>query len=219
MQVLSHPGFRPVVHGLCALPLGYWLLQIYWALQGQPSLVRTDPGAVLANASGAWALHFLLLSLCASPLQRRLRWRWVRYRRALGLWAFTYAVLHIGVFYSLILGLQWQKMVAETLARPYIVLGLLAWLCLLPLALTSTERAMRWLQSNWQKLHYAVYPAAILAVVHQLWQVRGVDALAIANALILSLLLAERLAAAKGLGSFIFRRTRPRGRTRRSHLP
>lgn len=206
MQVLTKPWFRPALHALCALPLLYWLWQIGLAMQGQPSLVRTDPGAVLANASGAWALHFLLLSLCASPLQRRMRWRWVRYRRALGLWAFTYAVLHIWVFYSLILGNRWQLMWLETVSRPYIVVGLLAWLCLLPLALTSTERAMRWLKSNWQRVHYAVYPAVILAVVHQLWQVRGLDWMAIANALILSLLLAERLVHAKGLRSFMFRK-------------
>ncbi len=184
---------RSILHLACALPLLYWLFQIGLALQGQPSLVRTDPGAVLANASGAWALHLLLLSLCASPAQRRFKWRWVRYRRALGLWAFAYAVCHLWVFYALILDLQWQKMLAETLARPYISVGLLAWLCLLPLALTSNPMAMRWLKANWQRLHYAVYPAVILAVIHQLWQVRGVDWMALTHAAVLVVLLLERL--------------------------
>jgi len=192
---LTQPWVRPAVHLACALPLVYWLVQVALALQGQPSLVRTDPGAVLANASGAWALHLLLLSLCASPVQRRLNWRWVRYRRALGLWAFTYAVCHVWVFYALILDSQWQQMVAETLARPYISVGLIAWLCLLSLALTSNQAAMRWLKSRWQQVHYAVYPAVILAVVHQLWQVRGVDWLALTHAAILAVLMLERLLA------------------------
>jgi len=190
---LTQPWVRPSVHLICALPLLYWLVQISMALQGQPSLVSTDPGAVLANASGAWALHLLLLSLCASPVQRRLRWRWVRYRRALGLWAFAYAVCHLWVFYALILDHQWQQMMAETLARPYISVGLLAWLCLLPLALTSNQPAMRWLQSRWQLIHYAVYPAVILAVIHQLWQVRGLDWMALAHAGVLVILMLERL--------------------------
>lgn len=190
---LTQSGLRGGVHFLCALPFMFWLYQVLLVLLGRPSLVQTDPGAVLANASGAWALHLLLLSLCASPLQRHFRWRWVQYRRAIGLWAFAYAVAHVWVFYVLILGGQWPQMLAETLSRPYILVGLLAWLCLLPLALTSTERAMRWLKSNWQKIHYAVYPAVVLAVVHQLWQVRGFDWVAILHAVILTMLLTERI--------------------------
>lgn len=134
----------------------------------------------------------LLLSLGTSPLQRRLRWRWVPYRRALGLWAFAYALVHLWVFYTLILGSQWQQFMAEAWSRPYISVGLLAWLCLLPLALTSNQLAMRWLRARWQTLHYAVYPAVILAVVHQLWQTRGVDWVALLHLLVLVVLICER---------------------------
>ena len=191
--VLPRPLRRPVVHVLCALPLLYWGWQTWLTAQGQFTAISTDPGAVLADKTGFWAINLLLASLALTPLQRLFRLRWVKYRRAVGLWAFTYVVLHVLVFYSLILGRDLAAFWEEVSQRPYIVVGALAVLLLLPLALTSTEWAMRVLRKRWKQLHWLVYPAAILAVVHQLWQVKSFELVAVIHTLLLVFLLGLRL--------------------------
>ncbi|TGG91974.1 sulfoxide reductase heme-binding subunit YedZ [Natronospirillum operosum] len=190
---LPQPLRRPLVHVLCALPLLYWGWQTVLTAQGQFTVISTDPGAVLADKSGFWAINLLLASLALTPLQRLFRLRWVRYRRAVGLWAFVYVLTHILVFYTLILGRDLAEFWHEVVERPYILLGALAALLLLPLVLTSTQAAMRLLKKRWQQLHYLVYPAAILAVIHQLWQVKSFEIGAVIHTLVLVLLLGLRL--------------------------
>ncbi|MFY0664919.1 MAG: sulfoxide reductase heme-binding subunit YedZ [Natronospirillum sp.] len=164
---------RLLVHILCALPLGYWLWQMALTLMGERTALSTDPGQILADQTGMWALNILLASLALTPLNKWFRLRWVTYRRAVGLWAFAYAVLHVLVFYWLILAGNLSAFGRELTQRPYIVLGALALLLLLPLVFTSTQAAMRRLKKNWKTLHLLVYPIAILAVVHALWQLKG----------------------------------------------
>ena len=192
-QTLPRPVRRPLVHLACAAPLLYWGWQTWLTAQGQFTPISTDPGAVLADKTGFWALTLLLVSLSLTPLQRLFRLRWVKYRRAVGLWAFTYVVTHIVVFYALILGRDLAEFWQEVIERPYILVGALAALLLLPLALTSTQSAMRWLRKRWQQLHWLVYPAALLAVVHQLWQVKSFELVAIIHTLVLVFLLGLRL--------------------------
>lgn len=184
---------KPLVHLLCALPLLYWGWQLELTIQGRFTEISTDPGAVLADKTGFWAINLLLASLAMTPLQRWTGKPWVTYRRAIGLWAFTYVVLHIAVFFTLILGGDVAEFFHEVTQRPYIVAGSLAALLLLPLALTSTEAAMRWLRKRWKKLHQLVYPAVILAVVHELWQVKSFELVALVHALVLACLLGLRL--------------------------
>lgn len=191
-MVMSRFG-RPLTHLLCALPFLFWSWQLLLTVQGQFTEISTDPGAVLADKTGFWAINFLLLSLTMTPLQRWTGRPWVNYRRAIGLWAFTYVVLHIVVFFTLILGGDVAEFFREVTQRPYIVAGALAALLLVPLALTSTEAAMRWLRKRWKKLHFLVYPAVILAVVHELWQVKSFELVAVIHALVLAILLGLRL--------------------------
>src|SRR5690554_996341 len=132
---------RLLVHALCAFPLGYWLWQMALTLMGERTALSTDPGQILAGQTGMWALNILLVSLALTPLNKWFRLRWVTYRRAVGLWAFAYAVLHVLVFYWLILGGSLSAFGRELTQRPYIVLGALALLLLLPLVLTSTQAA------------------------------------------------------------------------------
>ncbi|WLD58887.1 ferric reductase-like transmembrane domain-containing protein [Salinispirillum sp. LH 10-3-1] len=164
---------RLAVHLLCALPLCYWLWQMALTIMGQRTTLSTDPGQILADQTGMWALNFLLLSLALTPLHKWFRVRWVTYRRAVGLWAFAYAVLHVLVFYWLILGGNLATFGRELTQRPYIVLGALALLLLIPLVVTSTQAAMRRLKKNWKKLHQLVYLIAVLAAIHALWQLKG----------------------------------------------
>ena len=187
-------GLKPLaVHLGCALPFLYWGWQTWLTLQGQYTAISTDPGAVLADKTGFWAINLLLASLALTPLQRWFKLRWVTYRRAIGLWAFFYVVLHVFVFFSLILDGNLADFWREVSQRPYIVVGALAAVLLVPLAATSTQAAMRWLKKRWKTLHKLIYPIAILAVVHQLWQVKSFEMVAVIHTLVLAGLLGIRL--------------------------
>lgn len=171
--VMFSAAQRSLVHLLCALPLCYWLWQTMLTIIGQRTALSTDPGQVLTDQTGMWALNFLLATLALTPLNKLFGLRWVTYRRALGLWVFAYAVLHVLVFYWFILGGNLTMFWREVTQRPYIVVGGLAFLLLLPLVVTSTQRAMRYLRQRWKQLHQWVYVIAILVVVHALWQLKG----------------------------------------------
>ncbi|KDE41008.1 Membrane protein YedZ [Nitrincola lacisaponensis] len=133
-----------------------------------------DPAQMLVLATGLWALRFLWLTLAVTPLRRLPRLGWlIRFRRMLGLYAFFYAVLHLLAFITFILGWRVDLVWREFTERPYIVVGLLSLLLLLPLAVTSTTYWMRRLGRNWVRLHWLIYPAAVLAMVHFIMQIRA----------------------------------------------
>lgn len=151
-------------HLLAALPAALWAWRID---QGR---LGADPVAELTHASGEWALYFLLASLAMTPLRRFSGWRWpIGYRRMLGLWALCYASLHLAVYVVLDLGFFWEQILDDVLDRPFITVGFLAFLLLLPLAATSTRAAMRRLGRRWGQLHRLVYLIGILAVLHVWW--------------------------------------------------
>lgn len=105
-----------------------------------------------------------------TPLRRLSGWRWpIGYRRMLGLWALCYASLHLAVYVVLDLGFFWEQILEDVLDRPFITVGFLAFLLLLPLAATSTRAAMRRLGRRWGQLHRLVYLIGILAVLHVWW--------------------------------------------------
>jgi methionine sulfoxide reductase heme-binding subunit len=152
----------------------------------------------LAQGSGSWALYFLLLSLAVTPLRRlRLARSLVRVRRTLGLLAFGYAALHLAIWLldrgadplrSLV-----DSITADVSKRPGIALGGLAFAILVPLALTSTQAAIRRLGRLWQRLHRLVYGAALLAVLHVTWQAKAGSVRALLCGAIWLLLMALRL--------------------------
>ncbi len=190
--MVGNPWFRVAGHLLAGLPmvLGFW--QVYLTLQGTPTEISTDPGAVLADKTGFWAVNLLLVTLSMTPLQKWTRKPFVVHRRALGLWAFAYAALHVFVFYSLILDGDLSVFGRELVRRPYIVLGALAVIVLVALAVTSNEYSMRRLRKRWKALHKWVYVAAVLAIVHQLWQVKSFEMIAVIHAVVLAFLLGVR---------------------------
>jgi len=133
-----------------------------------------DPVKALTHGTGLWALRFLLLCLAMTPLRRATGWSgFIRYRRMLGLFAFFYACLHLTVYLVLDLGAYWADLLTDIQKRPYMTVGFLAWLILLPLAVTSTKGMMRRLGRHWQTLHRFVYVAAILAILHFVWLVKA----------------------------------------------
>lgn len=152
-----------------AWPLGALpLVGISWlAITGQ---LGPDPAETLVQLLGWWALVVLLVCLAMRPTAQVLKIPGlVIWRRTFGLWAFGYVCLHFVAWGTLLLGWDPAFLGEELTRRPYIIIGVLAWLALWPLALTSTRKSRRRLGHKWVTLHRLVFPAVLLALVHQSW--------------------------------------------------
>lgn len=133
-----------------------------------------DPAESIMHGTGEWSLRILLLGLAISPLREWTGWApLLKLRRMLNLYAFFYACVHLTAFCHFYVGWTLGILLEELAERPYITFGFLAWLLMLPLALTSTRAMQRRLRRNWRRLHRLVYPLAILACAHLLWQARS----------------------------------------------
>lgn len=148
-----------------------WMTSALFDLFGQS--LGPNPSRELLHSSGKTALNALWLTLALRPLQQltgRIEFLWLR--RLAGLTSFAYATLHLLVYAILELALDWSDLGNEIAKRPFIIVGLIALIGMIPMAVTSTDRAMRRLGRRWQRIHYAIYPVAILAVWHYYWQVK-----------------------------------------------
>lgn len=162
------PWRKPLLFVVCLLPLA-WL--VAGAVSGG---LGPDPAKSLVLFTGSWALNFLLLTLSVSPMRQWLgRPGLLRYRRMLGLYCFFYASLHALCVGTYILGWDWAILQEELKERPYMLVGFLAWLTLVPLAATSNRAAIRRLGRRWQTLHRLVYLSLGLALLHLFWLVRS----------------------------------------------
>jgi sulfoxide reductase heme-binding subunit YedZ len=158
--------------------------------------LSANPIEDLTHVSGDWTLRLLLLTLAVTPARRWLGWAWLApLRRTLGLAAFCWACLHLLTWVVLDQFFDWRAMLEDVIERRFITAGMAAFLCLLPLALTSTRASMRRLGARWVTLHRLVYVAAILGVTHYLWLVKADLAPPLAHAALLALLLGSRLSA------------------------
>ncbi len=173
---------------LCLLPLA-WLG--YGAFSGN---LGANPIETITRSLGDWALRLLLLTLTITPLRKISGWGWpLRLRRMLGLYAFFYASLHLGSYIVLDQFFFWPEIWADIIKRPYITIGMLVFLLLIPLAVTSTHNMMRRLGRNWQRLHRMIYPIAIGAVLHHLMLVKVLSLEPLLYAAFLGLLLLARV--------------------------
>jgi sulfoxide reductase heme-binding subunit YedZ len=126
-----------------------------------------DPTQVLTHWSGFTAVVVLLVSLAVTPVRRITGWNQLqKIRRMLGLWAFAYAAIHVFVYAYFDQVLALDFILEDVLERPFTLVGAASFLLLLPLAVTSTRGWIRRLGKNWTRLHWLVYPAAVLAVIH-----------------------------------------------------
>lgn len=184
---------KTLVHALALAPLAYLGWQFWQVWQTGSDALGADPVAAIEHRTGLWALRLLLLTLAITPL-RQLSGQPVllRFRRMLGLYAFFYACVHLGVYLGLDLRGYWAQIFEEIVKRPYITVGFLAWLLLIPLAITSTQGWMRRLKRNWGKLHKAIYAIGVLAVLHFWWLVKSDIREPLLYAAILALLLGWR---------------------------
>ncbi|NNL57008.1 MAG: sulfoxide reductase heme-binding subunit YedZ [Pseudomonadales bacterium] len=180
-----------------------WLLALVpLLLLGISAVQQTlgpDPAEALADQTGELALGWLCACLAITPLRLLTgSSAWLAFRRLLGLLAFFYACVHLLVVLVFLLGLDRALLVDAFTRRPYITAGIAAWLCLLPLALTSTHGWQRRLGRRWPVLHRLVYVAASLALLHVWWQVRSDYSEALQFTAVLVALVAIRLLYRKG---------------------
>jgi sulfoxide reductase heme-binding subunit YedZ len=152
-----------------------------------------DPVKVLERSLGLWSLRFLVVGLAITPLRRLTGVSLLRHRRALGLLAFAYALLHVVVYAWFDQGLNLNAIWKDIVKRPYITVGLLAFLILVPLAATSNAASIRRLGSLWQKLHRWVYLAAAAAALHFALLVKSLTAEPVIYAALVAGLLLVRL--------------------------
>jgi len=133
--------------------------------------LTANPISFVTNHLGDWTFRILLASLAMTPLRIVTGWSWpALLRRRLGLFAFAYAVMHFSVWILLDHFFNWGQMAEDIVKRPYITVGMLALLGLVPLAVTSTSGMIRRLGArNWKRLHRLVYVVGVLAALHFLW--------------------------------------------------
>lgn len=153
-----------------------WLLGLapaVWSFYlGLTGGLGAEPIKALERELGEVALQLVILGLCITPLRRYLGVNLIRFRRAVGLLAFTYVSVHLLVW--LVLDVQiWAQIWADILKRPYVTVGFTAFLLMIPLALTSNDLSLRRLGPRWRVLHRLTYGVAVLGAVHFIWLSKG----------------------------------------------
>ncbi len=160
---------RVIVFVLALLPFLRLVYAVYQDALG------ANPLEFITRNTGDWALYFLCISLAITPLRKILEWHWlIRLRRMLGLYAFFYASLHFLTFLWFDHFFDLSDMWRDVVKRPFITVGFVAFVLLLPLALTSNQWMIRQLGGKqWQLLHRLVYLIAPLGVLHYFWMKAG----------------------------------------------
>jgi methionine sulfoxide reductase heme-binding subunit len=167
---------KPLVFAICLIPAAILFWNAYRVVRGTDGLtdLGADPIRALEIRTGLWTIRFLAITLAVTPVREIFGLGTLaKYRRMFGLFTFFYACIHVSTW----IGVDWffdvQAMVEEVVKHKYIFAGMLTFLCLLPLALTSTNAAVRRLGGRrWARLHRLVYVAAISGTVHYLWAVK-----------------------------------------------
>ena len=161
MIKLSPFSIKCIVFAIALLPL---LAMIFNSLTDR---LGPNPVQALAQTSGIWSLRFLLISIAVTPARMLFNSPGiVKYRRMLGLFTFFYCSIHLLVFFGLEHSFTWKYIKDDLYSSPIVIVGLLAYLLLIPLTVTSTNNMMKKLGKNWKKLHSAVYVIGLLAILH-----------------------------------------------------
>jgi sulfoxide reductase heme-binding subunit YedZ len=154
----------------------------------------TNPVETLTHETGQWALRLLLITLTVTPLRRITGAHWlIKLRRMLGLFAFFYAVLHFITYIWLDQYFDWQGILIDIPKRPFITIGFISFILLIPLAVTSTNAMQRRLKKNWLLLHKLIYIIPVLVIIHFIWSLKADYSEPLFYALIFSALMLSRL--------------------------
>ena len=182
---------KSVVFLLSLLPLARLVIGVFTDDLG------ANPLEFITWNTGEWTLYFLTMTLAVTPLRRWTGWSWLmRLRRMIGLFAFFYACQHFTAFFWFDHFFDVHEMLSDVVRRPFILVGLTAFVLLIPLAITSTNSMMKWLGGRrWQCLHRLIYVIVPLGLLHFWWMRAGKNNFAepLIFALIVGFLLAVRV--------------------------
>ncbi len=157
-----------------AVHLYAWSGLVFIVLRFLTGHISVNPIQELEQRTGRHAITLLVLSLACTPLNTLFRWpELIKRRRALGLYAFLYAAIHVVIFVDLDYGLAWSLIYQTVFQKPYILVGMISFLLLIPLAFTSFDVWKMRLKKNWKRLHQLVYLIAPLVVLHYGWSKKG----------------------------------------------
>ena len=180
--------FKPAIFLASLVPLA----RLAW--KAYNSDLGANPIQVITWSTGTWTLVFLMLTLSITPLRQLTRQYWlIQYRRMLGLFAFFYGSLHFTTYFWLDQFFDLHSIAKDIVKRPFITVGFSAFVLMIPLALTSTQRSIRWLGKRWQVVHRLIYATAVLGVVHYIWLVKKDIRKPVIYAIILGILLLYRV--------------------------
>lgn len=188
LTLQSGKKIKPVLFILLLVPLVMLAYQFYSKGFG------ANPIETINRYTGDWALRILLLTLAISPIIRITRWNnIIQYRRMIGLFAFFYVCIHLTSYIVLDQFFDFSEIIDDVFKRPFITAGFSAFILLIPLAITSTNKMVERLQYRWIQLHRLVYVIAMLAVLHFWWMVKVDTREPMIYAIILAVLLGFRL--------------------------
>ncbi|MEE1672592.1 protein-methionine-sulfoxide reductase heme-binding subunit MsrQ [Agarivorans aestuarii] len=189
---------KTLLHLVLLCPLLYCILAVSNAWWGG------DPVQAIIHYLANSALNILLVTLCLAPLSRKFKLPGLlAFRRLIGLYVFVYALLHLAAYLVIDLGLDWQLFWQENLQRPYIWLGMVAFLVLLAMSITSVKVLQQKLGRRWLQLHGFIYPITLLVLVHFWWSLKsGWLEPVLYLALVIGLISLRKLQVQRWLGSF-----------------
>lgn len=158
---------KPVLFVICLIPL---VIYTFLFFSGE---LGANPIEAITRRMGDWALRFLLITLAISPLIRLTGWNsLVKYRRMLGLFVFFYVCVHLSLYITLDKFFDFAEILDDVIKRPFITAGFSAFILLIPLAVTSSNKMIERLQYRWIQLHRLIYIIGIIAVLHFWWMVK-----------------------------------------------
>jgi methionine sulfoxide reductase heme-binding subunit len=156
--------FKPGIFILSLFPFLIIIYKIYFNQLGP------EPVKEITHHTGEWTLIFICLTLAMSPLKRFTNLTiWIKFRRMLGLFVFFYATIHLITYVVIDYRFDWQQIFNDVLKKRYILIGFSAWILLIPLAVTSSQKMIKLLKKNWKKLHKIIYLIAIFGSLHYIW--------------------------------------------------
>ena len=153
-----------------------------------------EPVKEITHVTGNWTLRFIIITLAMTPLQKFTKLNfWISYRRMFGLFVFFYASAHMMTYVGIDYRFDWSSIGDDIVKKKFIFAGFLAWLLLVPLALTSSKRMIRLLRDKWKKLHKLIYIISLLGIIHYLWLVKVVTVEPLIYLIIIVILLMLRV--------------------------
>ena len=156
--------FKPSIFILSTIPFLIIIYKIFFNKLGP------EPVKEITHFTGEWTLIFICLTLAMSPLKKLTNFNfWVKVRRMLGLFVFFYASLHLLTYIGIDYRFSLQPIFDDVVKKKYIFVGFAAWVLLIPLTITSSQKMVFLLKKNWKKLHRLIYVIAILGSLHFIW--------------------------------------------------